>query len=82
MRARSVVTRLLVGSYCSFRVLHAAADGSVETLLDNRPGSACRCRRTSRSSASLTRLVLTSLGGTWLSALDTPFIGVPANRPA
>ena len=72
----------LVGCYYPFQVLHVSADGSVETFLDDPTGIHMPMpTNLAFFGEVLNRLVLASLGGMWLSALETPFVGVPLNRP-
>ena len=72
----------LVGCYYPFRVYHVAADGSVDTFLDDATGIHLPMpTNVAFYGDGLSRLAVASLGGSWLSTIETPFRGVPLNYP-
>ena len=72
----------LVSCYYPFRILRIDPDGAVSTFLDDPTGIHIPMpTNIAFYGEGLTRLAIASLGGSWVSAIDTPYRGVPLTYP-
>lgn len=72
----------LVSCYYPYRILHVDPAGNVTTFLDDATGIHIPMpTNMAFYGEGMTRLAIASLGGSWLSAIETPFRGLALTYP-